>query len=185
MTSFKRVVVAAGLMLGCLVLPALAIMPPPAKLLDSKVEPACVTARGSLLPQGGDNSAVSLINKCSFDVVVSGVAERDIKSPEKKVDDIPLVLATRAGGYVQYIDLRLKGAGTDCFAVKAEGSTCKSVTLRPADGLIVPVAWGEHYNIDGQTSDDKGDALHATGWLINANDPLQAMEIIRHESGQR
>jgi hypothetical protein len=175
------------LVLTMVALPALAIMPPPAKLLDNKVTPACVKAKGSLLSHE-QGPAVSLINKCAYDVVMSGLAEHDAKSPEKEVDDIGLVLATRTAGYVQYIDLRLKTDGADCFAdalpAKKDELSCKTVLVRPADALIFPVAWGRHYSITGKTADKK-EAFHATGWLINANDPAQAMEIIQHETGTK
>ena len=64
-----------------------------------------------------------------------------------------------------------------------DGLACTTVVLRPGDALILPVSWGLHYNISGYMAADNTSAVSAQGWMINPQNPAQALDIITKESG--
>lgn len=164
MTSSKRLGLAAAL---CLVAaPSLAVLPPQAKLLDSKVSLPCIVARPSWLARGKRGPAVSLTNKCDDSFIVVSVATRTATSPETPAADAKAVLATRQDGVVRYVDVALG----------------ESAAVKPLETLIVPVSWGTHYNIAGHMPGTDGMKFSATGWMIDPANPAQAMDIISHET---
>ena len=184
MTSFKALALAFLFVWASL--PAQAIMPSQVKLLDSDVAPKCGAARASWMTVGDKGPAVSLANNCKAGMTIAALSRHGLNDADKTVDGAPLVLATKAQGYVQYIELTLKSGGAACFAdappAKAEGLTCASVTLPPGDMLILPVAWGLHYTVTGAMANAAHVPVKASGWMINPANPQQMMDIIHHET---
>lgn len=163
-------------------LPAAAEHGPPGQIINDKASPACLSVRASYLPLmtgivNAKGTAVAMTNNCDDAMTITGFATGKTQdAPKTPVTKSAAQLVTIDNGAARYSPFRFNKDGAECsFPLPDDNNgrtKCKNLIIPPHGTLMLPVASGSFYSMQGKAGDAE---LNAEGAMINPRNPAQAI----------
>ncbi len=162
-----------------------AIHPPPARILDARTSPECVTVVPAFWLNktlskytGGEGPAVAVKNTCEKAIVITGVSVSAAPDVEKAaVPQLGLALHSDESGYHGAF---LVADGEDCaspLAVirEANKTQCKNIMVAMGDTLTMPMKWGNGFTVSGFEAGAEDKKISIEGVLVDPLNPFASL----------
>lgn len=154
---------------------ASAIMAPPSKLTQTRVEPACLIIGASFLGNqpanwgtGAKGPAIELSNQCEYDLVIKSVLTTlSVETAPTLFEDVD---ASITEPIQESFGFKLNTKGKPCEKFTSENDkdaqACSSVLLREGASLTYPMYWGYFYSIRGSSRSSSETKVLVEGQML-------------------